>query len=244
MADQNEGMGCSQLCWLIALLVGIVVAIILLGADWSWLLAILCGAVICVVLGLGLLKLACSETAANISATTAPSATKVATAAAPTAVAAEPAPKEEPAAPAPEPKAAPAAAAKPKAPAKKKAAPAKKAAPKAAAKAAKPSAPARKPVAKDGKPELLTKARGGKADDLKMIKGVGPGLEKKLNDLGIYHYDQVAGLRKKEIGWVDDQLSFKGRIERDEWVKQAKVLARGGSTEFASRAKKDGTYKK
>ncbi|WP_377506734.1 hypothetical protein [Octadecabacter sp. R77987] len=128
---------------------------------------------------------------------------------------------------------------------------AKPAAKPAAAKAAKPAAakpaaakPARKPVAADGKPETLTKARAGGADDLKMLKGVGPGLEKTLNELGFYHFDQVASWRKQEVEWVDSRLKFKGRIERDEWIKQAKTLAKGGKTAFSEKAKKEGTYKK
>ncbi|MEM9582502.1 MAG: NADH-quinone oxidoreductase subunit E [Pseudomonadota bacterium] len=100
-----------------------------------------------------------------------------------------------------------------------------------------------KPVAKDGKPEMLTEARAGGADDLKMIKGVGPALEKLLNKLGVYHFDQVASWRKAEVAWVDENLEgFKGRVSRDEWVKQAKTLAKGGKTEFSSRVKKGGVY--
>lgn len=86
--------------------------------------------------------------------------------------------------------------------------------------------PARKPVAKNGKPPVIRKARAGGADDLKVIKGVGPALEKTLNELGFYHYDQIAAWRKKEIEWVDERLKFKGRIERDGWVKQAKSMAK------------------
>lgn len=93
---------------------------------------------------------------------------------------------------------------------------------------AKAASPKRAPLASDGQPEVLSKARAGGADDLKMIKGVGPGLEKTLNELGFYHFDQIAGWRKKEIEWVDSRLKFKGRIERDEWTKQAKALAKGG----------------
>ena len=50
-----------------------------------------------------------------------------------------------------------------------------------------------------------------------------------LNDLGVYHFDQIAGWTKTEIDWVDDYLSFSGRIERDDWVAQAKALAAGTS---------------
>ena len=78
----------------------------------------------------------------------------------------------------------------------------------------------------DGKPELLNKARGGKADDLKLIWGVGPKLEKMLHDMGVWHFDQVASWSAKELAWVDERLEgFKGRAKRDEWVKQAKKLA-------------------
>ena len=101
-----------------------------------------------------------------------------------------------------------------------------------------------KPVAPDGKPDQLKSARGGQPDDLKLIKGVGPKLEALLHTLGFFHFDQIAGWRKKEVAWVDENLEgFKGRVSRDDWVKQAKVLAKGGSTEFSQRAKKDGIYK-
>jgi NADH-quinone oxidoreductase subunit E len=101
-------------------------------------------------------------------------------------------------------------------------------------------APAEKPVAAekpvkapaekraDGKPELLKKPRTGKGDDLKLIWGVGPKLEKMLNTMGVWHFDQIAAWGKAELKWVDDHLEgFKGRPERDEWVKQAKKLAKG-----------------
>ncbi|MCV3272474.1 hypothetical protein [Roseobacter sinensis] len=70
--------------------------------------------------------------------------------------------------------------------------------------------------------------RDGGADDLKKISGVGPKLEETLNSLGIWHFDQVAALTKEDIAWVDERLRFKGRIERDDWVGQAKKLASGG----------------
>ena len=67
-------------------------------------------------------------------------------------------------------------------------------------------------------------------------------MEKTLNELGFYHFDQVGGWRKKEIEWVDSRLKFKGRIERDDWVKQAKTLAKGGATDFSKRVKKGDVY--
>jgi predicted flap endonuclease-1-like 5' DNA nuclease len=117
-------------------------------------------------------------------------------------------------------------------------APVAKAAKAPAAKAAKAPAAKAASVAADGKPATLTAARASGPDDLKLLKGVGPALEKTLNELGFYHFDQVAAWRKAEVEWVDSRLKFKGRIVRDEWIKQAKTLAKGGETEFSKRSKK------
>jgi NADH-quinone oxidoreductase subunit E len=77
-------------------------------------------------------------------------------------------------------------------------------------------------------PELLKSPRSGKGDDLKLIWGVGPKLEKMLNEMGIWHFDQIAAWGKAEMSWVDERLEgFKGRAARDEWVKQSKKLAKG-----------------
>ncbi|EAR52813.1 NADH:ubiquinone oxidoreductase 41 kD complex I subunit [Oceanicola granulosus HTCC2516] len=70
-------------------------------------------------------------------------------------------------------------------------------------------------------PRLLD-APEGEADDLKQLKGIGPQLARQLNELGIYHFSQIAAWGEKEIAWVDARLKFKGRIERDGWVQQAK----------------------
>ena len=69
-------------------------------------------------------------------------------------------------------------------------------------------------------------------DDLKLISGVGPKIEGILHTLGIYTFSQVAGWKKAERDWVDGYLKFKGRIERDDWLKQAKALAKGGADEY------------
>ena len=76
------------------------------------------------------------------------------------------------------------------------------------------------------------------ADDLKRIKGVGPVIEKTLNGLGIYQFKQVAGFTRDNVSWVDKYISFPGRIDREEWVSQAKALAEGKDTEFSKRVDK------
>ncbi len=128
---------------------------------------------------------------------------------------------------------APAAAPAPKKVAEKPAEKAEK--PKAAAKAKPAAAAAPEEAVSEKEPELLKEARGGKPDDLKKLKGVGPKLEATLNELGFYHFDQVAGWGAAEIAWVDSRLKFKGRIERDGWIEQAKILASGEDTEFSKR---------
>jgi NADH-quinone oxidoreductase subunit E len=109
-------------------------------------------------------------------------------------------------------------------------------APKKVVKKSAPSKPELKSSAReiDGRPELLKSARGGKADDLKLIWGVGPKLEKMLNKMGVWHFEQVASWSAKELAWVDEKLEgFKGRAKRDEWVKQARKLETGWRPESA-----------
>ncbi len=65
-------------------------------------------------------------------------------------------------------------------------------------------------------------------DDLKPISGVGPKLEQVLNGLGILDFDQIAAWQPEEAAWVDDYLQFKGRIDRDDWISQARTLGQGG----------------
>ncbi|KQV82769.1 NADH-quinone oxidoreductase subunit E [Rhizobium sp. Root1220] len=114
-------------------------------------------------------------------------------------------------------------------------------APKAAAKNAKaveeqPGVAA--PVEATAKPTLTDKNRPAgiekpaAIDDLKLISGVGPKIEGTLHELGIFTFAQVAGWKKAEREWVDGYLNFKGRIERDDWIKQAKALAKGGEAEY------------
>ena len=93
-------------------------------------------------------------------------------------------------------------------------------------------------------PKSTTGAAGGKApaqiskpskpDDLKVISGIGPKLEKKVNGMGVWTYAQIADWKKPEVEYVDHFLNFHGRIERDEWIKQAKRLAKASAAGASS----------
>jgi NADH-quinone oxidoreductase subunit E len=80
-------------------------------------------------------------------------------------------------------------------------------------------------------PKGIAAPRGGTSDELQQISGVGPKIELTLHKLGIFHFDQIAGWTHEEAQWVDDHLKFRGRIARDEWIKQAKQLASGSANE-------------
>jgi small subunit ribosomal protein S2 len=71
--------------------------------------------------------------------------------------------------------------------------------------------------------EQLTAPRGA-PDDLTKLTGVGPQLEKRLNDAGIYHYWQLAAMKPEDIQKVDADLKLHGRIDRDNWITQARTL--------------------
>jgi predicted flap endonuclease-1-like 5' DNA nuclease len=88
------------------------------------------------------------------------------------------------------------------------------------------------------KPAGLTAARGGVPDKLTTIEGIGPVLEKLCHDMGIYHFDQIAGWDAPEIAWMDGNLKgFRGRVTRDKWVRQAALIGEVGVEEFLRRAK-------
>jgi large subunit ribosomal protein L21 len=103
---------------------------------------------------------------------------------------------------------------------------AKKAAKKAVAKPVAAKAEAKKEApAKEAAPKA-TKAKTG-ADDLSKIAGVGPVIVGKLEKLGITTFQQIADFTAEDITRIDEELNFKGRIERDEWVKQANEFLAG-----------------
>lgn len=99
-----------------------------------------------------------------------------------------------------------------------------------------PPAPVAAASLEGSKPTGIEAPKGGKADDLKRIKGIGKQNEGRLHGLGIWHFDQIAAWTAEEVKWVGGYLAFPGRIEREDWVGQARVLAAGGTTDFARRA--------
>jgi len=104
--------------------------------------------------------------------------------------------------------------------------------------AAKAAARSKAPAPGKVKEEKIARPAEGSVapeDDLKRLKGVGPALEKKLHAAGVTSFAQIAGWSDADIAVFDEKLSFKGRIEREGWVEQARILAGGGETEFSQR---------
>jgi predicted flap endonuclease-1-like 5' DNA nuclease len=77
--------------------------------------------------------------------------------------------------------------------------------------------------------------RSATAEDLKRIRGIGVLIERRLNSMGVTSYEQIANWTAADIERVSQTLDFKGRIERENWVEQARILASGGTTEFSRR---------
>ncbi|MEO0486080.1 MAG: NADH:ubiquinone oxidoreductase [Pseudomonadota bacterium] len=207
MQNDNGGGNCTLSSLIMAALVGVLATVVcVMFAGMTWTGSIFVGIIAAGVAAAIFLFVFCRE----LTPLSEIQAAREAAAAAPEAAPAPaPAPAPEPE-PAPEPAPAPAAAPAP--------APAAEEAPAAA------------------KPTALSEAREGGADNLKEIKGIGPKLEKLCNSMGFYHFDQIAAWTDAEVAWVDDNLEgFKGRVTRDKWVEQAKILAAGGDTEFSKR---------
>ena len=81
-------------------------------------------------------------------------------------------------------------------------------------------------------------SRPDHVDDLKRIKGIGAVIEDTLHDLGIYQFRQISDWSNDNTAWVENFLSFPGRIAREDWIEQAKTLSVGGTTDFAKRVDK------
>ncbi len=257
--NNNQGMvSCAVGCWLVALLGGVLAAVLLaLLGGWTFVQAVFAGIVVAGVAGALLSWIMCKPLpplgSAHAGETTDAAAAKAeaaradaearsaeaaaaATASDPGTAAAATAPVAVATKPAAKTEA-------PKPAAKAKAAPKAKAEPKPKATAKPKAEPAPADDGAGKKPATLSAAREGGPDDLKQIKGVGPKMEAMLHSMGFYHFDQVAGWSADEVAWVDQNLEgFKGRVSRDKWVDQAKTLAAGGTTEFSAKVKKGDVY--
>lgn len=249
MFDTSKLSTCQIVCWGLAVVVGLLVLWVTSGAV-GFFAALLLGLAVAVFFGLVITRLICTGDASEDRRVegTAPAAeptTTVATApTAPTAAASGATAVKSGTTPGGEERLSQAKGAR-RHETEAKAKP--KAAPKAKAKATKATAtkakPEDAPAGAGTRPKALRAPKGDKADDLKQIKGVGPKLEILCNELGFYHFDQIADWSADEVTWVDQNLKgFKGRVSRDTWVEQAKVLAAGGETEFSKRVAKGGVY--
>lgn len=139
-------------------------------------------------------------------------------------------------------KSAPAAKPAPAKPAAAKPAAAKSAAAKPAA--SKPAAAKAAPKAAASKPAAVPKKAApaaGKADNLRRLIGIGPVNDKLLKGLGVTTYAQIAGWTAADVKRIEDTLNFDGRIAREKWVEQAKLLATGDEKEFARQFPSAGT---
>lgn len=92
---------------------------------------------------------------------------------------------------------------------------------KVARESARPKTAESKPVRK------APAAKTAKADDLKVISGIGPKLEQVLNGMGFRRYADIAALKAADVARIEAELGLGGRIARDGWVEQAKALAKG-----------------
>jgi predicted flap endonuclease-1-like 5' DNA nuclease len=86
------------------------------------------------------------------------------------------------------------------------------------------------------RPQGFASPRRGIADDLKLISGIGRQNEGRLHGIGVWHFDQIATWTPANVQWAGSYLAFKGRIQREKWIQQAKKLAAGVKSDFAKRA--------
>ncbi len=86
------------------------------------------------------------------------------------------------------------------------------------------------------RPMALAAPRNSVPDDLQRIRGIGRRIEQRLNAFGIFHFGQIAAWTPAEMRWIAQQLAFPDRIEWDDWIGQAIILAAGGDTGFVKSA--------
>ena len=111
----------------------------------------------------------------------------------------------------------------------------------AAAKPAAKSAAPKKAAAPAAKKAAAPQAAAGKADNLRRLIGIGPVNERLLKGLGVTTYAQIAAWTAADVKRIEDVLNFDGRIAREKWIEQAKLLAAGNEAEFARQFPTAGT---
>lgn len=87
-----------------------------------------------------------------------------------------------------------------------------------------PATKAAVPAANVVAPSNLMSEAPADADDLKKLSGVGPKLEGTLHEIGVYTFAQIAEWTADDVAYMDEKLSFKGRIDREDWIGQAKTF--------------------
>ncbi len=88
------------------------------------------------------------------------------------------------------------------------------------------------------RPSSLQTPINGEADDLKEISGIGLKIEDTLQGLGIFNFQQIAQWSNDNIDWIENYLAFKGRVKKEDWIGQAKLLQAGGQTEFSKKVRR------
>ncbi|PZV33591.1 proton-conducting membrane transporter [Mesorhizobium kowhaii] len=118
-----------------------------------------------------------------------------------------------------------------------------KAAPAAKTSAPKASVPKATAAPKTAAPAKATAAKpaSGKPDNLRRLIGIGPVNEKLLKAQGVTSFAQIAAWTAADIKRIEDVMNFDGRIARERWIEQAKLLAAGDETEFAKQFPTAGT---
>lgn len=217
MQNGISGLSCNAKVWGLGAAAGVVFFLLLLLFGVGTFAAFVLGLVLCVAGGIAGRGLYCGEMSSSDAGMMASEVSQPMP---------EPGPAPEPV-PGPEPATAPEPprAAEPESPASEAGeTPSAEEVPASAA-VATPEAQAETLDGQPSKPETLPAPRGGEADDLKQIKGLGPKLEEALNGAGIYHFDQIAAWSADEVAWVDENIDgVRGRASRDDWVEQARAL--------------------
>ncbi len=89
------------------------------------------------------------------------------------------------------------------------------------------------------RPPSIDQPEISELDDLKEISGIGLKIEEVLHSLGIYRFEQIAHWTPENIDWIENYLTFKGRIKKEDWLAQAKLLSAGGHTEFSKKVRQN-----